>query len=245
MKDGATISLLQEQNFAHVAAADCPKVYSKEMGFKTFVVDGKACSQFRVTVHDAVSISQFYANLATPDVLYTIHVSQSSPSCGSGAPKEIRRSDVEPIVKSLTVTGEADRGAYIYPVEVYAFRDEAAKAEASQLDWVEKQCSARPDEWVPHLSGRARRESAEGRARGPRVRPRVGAPRREGAPLSEGDARALVSLDTHGGFLAMKKRFDAALPVCQRILEIVKPQDPPELRASATRRGSTSRAATR
>jgi hypothetical protein len=97
MKDDVLISVLWEENFPYVGAAECPAVYSKEQGFHSFTVSGKTCCQFRTEYNGAISQSQSYAFLTTPDFLFTIHASKTSPLKGSGGPKELKRSDMESI----------------------------------------------------------------------------------------------------------------------------------------------------
>jgi tetratricopeptide (TPR) repeat protein len=226
MANEASISVLWEENFPYVSATECPDAYSKESGFKTFTIDDHPCCQYKVEIRNAIGQSQFYAYVATHDFLITLHVSRAFPLKGAGDAKELKRSEVEGIVKSLALSGDADREKYRYPAEVYAFRDEAAKLSSGQLDWVQQQCSARPDDWVPHfylgeLAYNARKTE-------PAVR---GYQRASDLLVKRADRSAketkalLVALDTRAACFAGQKKYDQALPVCEQILEVTKGSD--------------------
>jgi hypothetical protein len=232
LPDGTVFSLLWEQNFPFVAAANCPDVFSGEQGFHAFKVGDKTCCQFRMVIHNALVQSQYYAFLTTPDFQFTIHASRSSALKSGTDTKEVKQSEMEPIVKSLSVSGEADRTKYSYPPEVYAFRDEAAKVVQGQMDWVEMQCSARAEDWVPafYLGELADNSHKVDLAlRGFQRASEILAKRTERSPK---ETRALiVSLDRRGACLATQKKFDQAIPVCQQILDATQPDSAKEFKA--------------
>jgi len=226
MAKSAVISVLWEQNFPYVTAASCTETYAKATGFQAFTVDEKPCCLYRIEIRDAICQSQFYAFVATPDFLITLHVSRTFPIKGSGAERELKRGEVEAIVKSLALSGNADREKYALPADVYAFRDEAAKAAAGQLDWVQQQCSARPDDWIPHfyLGELAYNErKLEPAARGYQRASDLLAKRSDRS--AKETCAFLVALDARAGYCASQKKYDQALPICNQILEVTKGLD--------------------
>src|SRR5258705_525333 len=226
MANSAVISVLWEENFPYVAAASCTDIYSKEQGFQGFTVDEKPCCMYRFEIRDAICQSQFYAFVATPDFLITVHASRTFPLKSSGGFRELKRSEVDGIVKSLALSGSADRDKYVYPADVYAFRDEAAKAASGQLDWVQQQCSARPDDWVPHFY------LGELAYNAPKVEPAVRGYHRASELLAQSSYRSpketrafLVALDSRAACYASQKKYDQALPICNQLLEATKGGD--------------------
>ncbi len=221
MKDGITISVLWEANLPYVSTAETRKPVEGSQGFQAFPVGDKMCSQFRRDLHRVATMSEFYAYLATPDYLFTIHASRTFPT--NGPAKDVRRVDLEPVVKSFTVTGEPDREKFLLPPEVYAFRDQAAKATSSQMDWVVAQCAAHADDWAAHYylgelgDNSHKTDFAE---RGYKHVCELLGARTDRTPKQ---AYALVvALDWCAARLADQKKHDAAAGLCRQILDVSK-----------------------
>lgn len=222
LPDETTLSLLWEENFPYVAGASGPNAYTGEQGFHAFNVGDKTCCQFRMVIHKLIVDSQYYGFLATSDFFIILHASRSYPLKGGGDSKEVSASRLEPIVRSLSVSGAADRSRYRYPAEVYSFRDEAAKLGSTQMDWVEKQCAARSDDWVPffylgELGSNSRKPDPELRGF-QRASDLLG---KRPQPSTKEMTALLHSLHECGGCLASQKKFDQAASVCQKILDLV------------------------
>lgn len=232
MAGEAVISVLWEENFPFVPAQDCPKVFSKEKGYKAFTVGDKTGCQYQLAVPGLFEKSQCHGFLATPDFLFTIHISRTFTAKAPGGRKELKRGEVDPIVKSLAVMGKADRGRFRLPEEVYAFRDEAAGQKGNQLDWVKKQCGSRPDAWAAHFylgelaySEREIDPSIRGHGRAAGLL----SGRAERSPKET--KALLIALDSRASSLAQREEFDLALPVCLEVLRFAPVGEAEDVRA--------------
>jgi hypothetical protein len=127
------------------------------------------------------------------------------------------------VVKSFTVIGEPDREKFPYPPEVYAFRDQAAKATSSQIDWVVAQCAAHADDWAANfylgLLGE-NAHKADFAERGYKRTCELLGSRGDRTPKQT--SALVVALDVCAGRLSDQKKYDAAAALCRQILDVSK-----------------------
>jgi hypothetical protein len=231
MHGDAMVSVLWEDNFPYIATSECGKKYEREAAYKSFTVDGIACCQFELNMHDVMVQTTWHAWPTTPDLLFDIHASVTGLKKDAHSASTFSKDDFVRLVKTWRVSGKVDRGSLRLPPEVYAFRDEAAKAGGDQLAWVTKQCDARADDWAVHfyfgaLGYQVKKIEvvAQGYSRAADLLSNAG-------DRTPKQTRAMVeALDGAAFALAMQKKFTEAIPVCSRLVDAVKPNDVEDLR---------------
>lgn len=235
MRGGALVSVLFEENMPYLAAAECGQRWVKESRYKRFEVGELEGCEFRMEKRAgqgaSVGITHWHAFLTTPDYLIDLHVSADVHSFGSGASGDFTRADFLAVAKTLTLTGRADVAKLSLPPEVYAFRDEAARAGSDPLGWVSKQCLARKDDWAAafYLGALAdQREKPDVSVQGySRAAELLGAMRERSAKHSNA---FVTALDRAAWTCASQKKYKEAIPFCAKLVEVVPASDPPELR---------------
>jgi hypothetical protein len=228
---GGMVSVLWEDNFPYITPSELGKRYEKESGFKTFQVDGIACCQFELNMQDVMVQTTWHAWPTTPDFSFDIHASVTRLKKSAPSASAFSKDDFIRLVKTWRVSGKVDRRSLWLPPEVYAFRDDAAKAQGDQLAWVTKQCDERADEWPVHFylgSLGDQMKKPESTVRGySRAADLLGAvadrtPKQTGAMVE--------ALDRLAFEMASQKKFADVIPFCSRIVEVVKPNDVEDLR---------------
>ena len=234
-RDGAIVSVLFEENLPWLAAEECGKRWAEESRYQRFRAGELQACEFRMESKEgggaSTGISHWHAYLATADYLIDLHVSGDGHTSGSGASHEFTRADFLGIAKTLALTGRADVAKLSLPPELYAFRDEAASAGGPDpLGWVAKQCAARKDEWAPAWYRGAladQREKPEVCVDAYARAAELLAALPERTPKQ---ALALVqALDRAASVCASQKKYKDAIPLCERLVELVAASDPPEL----------------
>jgi tetratricopeptide (TPR) repeat protein len=228
----ATISVLCENNYPYLSGNDCAQKHAKEDGFEMFKVGDVVCARWETTLHDVLKQTTWHAWPATSDFLFDIHASMMTATKLADPGHKFAKDDFIRIVKSWRTSGRVDRSAFVWPGEAYAFRDEASKASGDQLEWVSKQCATRGEEWPAHFYlGALAEEKAEPDAMVAgysRAADLLGAMERRNAKQNH----ALVeSLDRAAFALAIQRKFAEATPLCLRVLDVMRNNDAPELRA--------------
>ncbi len=147
LQGGAMLTVLCEDNLPFLSGADCRERKKGESGFEAFAVGDVAACKLKSSLREGVTMTDYYAWPTTPDHLFILHASVTQTK---SAKVRFDKNDFEKLVASFRVTGAADRSGLMFPSEVYAFRDEAARHADEQLAWVTKECAARPDDFAAH-----------------------------------------------------------------------------------------------
>jgi tetratricopeptide (TPR) repeat protein len=217
-------SLRVEANMPFVSAAICPERYAKETGFESYAAGSYTACRFQLNLKDVFVQTNDYGYLATHDWLFIVHVSSTRMKDKPAAEGSFTRADVQKMLATLRVTGDAKRELMLLPPELYAFRDRAADHAQDQVAFVAEQCQSSPDAWEPFdyawrlARGKPDYEGiVKGCARSSELLDKLSLP-------SQKHMTALVqALDAHAWALSHLGRFADALPVNRKLVEISDP----------------------
>jgi hypothetical protein len=218
LASGAVLTVLCEANMPYLSGKECRESRKGSSGFEAFAVGDVAACKFRTVLRENVTTTDYYAWPVTPDYLFVLHASTTSVK--SGTKPTFDKSAFEKLTASFRVTGTVDRSTWIFPREVYEFRDAAAQHADGQLAWVTKECETRPDDSAAHFYlgtlGSQHQEpdlSLRGFARAAELL----ASRATRTPQE--DQALFQALDREGGAQFQRKRYREALAACQRLAE--------------------------
>jgi len=229
-KSGCIVSILYEENFPYTASKDAAARFAMGKRVQGFVVEDTSCCEFKTEVRDTIVETTFQAWPATPEYLFDIHVSFVMAKEDSSQKPTFSRSDFIELVRSFHIEGVPDVNRFVFPPEVYSFRDEAAKASGDAYAWLTKQCVMRGGDWVPHLYLGMLAETNDRQSFVIQGYTRA-------VDLLEGvkgrtpkQAHTLMfALERVAHVHTAEKRFDKALPFCAKAVRIVQAEDPPEI----------------
>ena len=227
---GCIVSILYEENLPFISSKDCATRYSTGRRVQGFVVGDVSCCEFKTEIRDTIVETTFQAWPATPEYLFDIHVSFVMAKEDSSQKPTFSRSDFIELVRSFHIEGAPDVNRFVFPPEVYSFRDEAAKASGDAYAWLTKQCVMRGGDWVPHLYLGMLAETNDRQSFVIQGYTRA-------VDLLEGvkgrtpkQAHTLMfALERVAHVHTAEKRFDKALPFCAKAVRIVQAEDPPEI----------------
>ena len=229
-KAGCIVSILYEENFPFVSSKDAAARFGTGKRVQGFVVGDISCCEFKTEIRDTIVETTFQAWPATPEYLFDIHVSFVVPKQDVGQAGTFSRNDFIDLVKSFRVDGRPDVSVLAFPPEVYAFRDEAAHVGTDTYSWLAKECVVRTGDYVPNLYLGMLAETNDRQSL-----------------VVQGYTRAVDLLESMKGRTAKQsrtlmfvleraarvhtseKRFDRALPFCQRSVRLARAEDPPEI----------------
>lgn len=230
-ESGCIVSILYQENFPYVSSKDAAArlALGRSRG-QGFAVGEVSCCESRTEIRDTIVETTFQAWPATPEYLFDIHVSfvQSREEVGQEA--TFTRNAFIDLVKSFRLEGVPDVNLFVFPPEVYAFRDEAARAETDTFSWLSKQCAVRPGDWVPQLylgmlADANDRHSfvIQGYARAVDLLDDV-------KDRTAKQTRTLMfALERAALAHADEEKFEKALPFCEQAVRTARPGDPPEI----------------
>ena len=230
-KAGCIVSILYEENFPYVSSKEAASRHSTGKRVQGFVVGDVSCCEFKTEIRDTIVETTFQAWPATPEYLFGIHVSFVVPKSQVGQAGTFSRSDFIDFVKSFQIEGKPDVGLLVFPPEAYAFRDEAAQGSGEETyAWLTKQCVMRGGDWVPHMYLGMLAEANDRQSFVVQGYTRAVDLLEDYPNRTVKQSRALLfTLERVALLHAAEKRYEKALPFCEKAVRLSKPEDPPEI----------------
>ena len=230
-KSGCIVSILYEENFPYVSSKESASRHSTGRRGQGFLVGDVSCCEFKTEIRDTLVETTFQAWPATPEYQFAIHVSFVVPKRDAGQAGTFSRGDFIELVQSFRIEGKPDTSLLVFPPEAYAFRDEAAQSGGDETyAWLTKQCVMRGGDWVPHLYLGMMAEANDRQSFVVQGYSRAIDLLEDVPNRTVKQSRALMyALERVALVHVAEKKFDKALPFCDRAVRIARPEDPPEI----------------
>jgi hypothetical protein len=227
---GCIVSILYEENLPFISSKDCATRYSTGRRVQGFVVGDVSCCEFKTEIRDTIVETTFQAWPVTPEYHFDIHVSFVVAKKNVGEAGTFSRNDFIALVQSFRVEGKPDVNLLAFPPELYAFRDEAAVAQADTLAWVTNQCVVHTGSWAPHLYLGLLADVNDRHSFVVQGYTRAADLLEDVKDRTPKQTRSLLfALDRAATVHAALKKYDKALEFCETAIAIPRPEDPPEI----------------